>query len=405
MYNNAEAQIEVNNELSESFVTEGGVRQGCPMSPFLFICALELMANEVRQDSRVEGVQEPESKSSDKISLFADDSAAFAGNFDEIRWEREDVAWYEKATASKLNDPKSTIILLGKLRTAYTDVIAEHTPAVARLVLEYYMEVRFEILADEGMERYLGDLIGNKVTEEKRFEEGLRKMKEIAKFWNNLNVGCYGRAIVANTLMLAMVKFRTMTNAVSSDMGKQIKEIIREFMWSYKKNGVAWAKMTLPIEQGGVGLLDPKTVFETQLIRIIKLMHTQTDQPWVKWLTRDETKMKRLWSCEGSLYSFAPSKTQMRQLRGSAEKNLGLFENMVLAWHEADGTTSGGYEARRLGRVETDLNRELSAGVQEALNKEGSSQSLDFAIKVAEALSKKRRQPGFNIEASSQVWS
>ena len=149
MYNNAEAQIEVNDDLSESFVTGGGVRQGCPLSPFLFICALELMANEIRQDARVEGVQEPESKSSDKISLFADDSAAFAGNFEEIRWEREDVAWYEKATASKLNDPKSTTILLGKLRTAYTDAIAENTkftPAVARLVLEYYMEVKFEIL-------------------------------------------------------------------------------------------------------------------------------------------------------------------------------------------------------------------------------------------------------------------
>ena len=142
-------------------------------------------------------------------------------------------------------------------------------------------------------------------------------------------------------------------------------------MWSYKKNGVAWAKMTLPIEQGGVGLLDPKTVFETQLIRIIKLMHTQADQPWVKWLTRDETKLKRLWSCEGNLYSFTPSKTQMWQLRRSAVQNLGLFENMVVAWHEADGTTSGGYQAKHLGRSETDLRREV---VQEALRKDGGAQ-------------------------------
>jgi hypothetical protein len=76
-------------------------------------------------------------------------------------------------------------------------------------------------------------------------------------------------------------------------------------------------------------------------------------------------------------------------------QNLGLFENMVVAWHEADGTTSGGYQAKHLGRSETDLRREA---VQEALRKDGGAQTLDFAAKVTEAVSKMQKQPGFDIK-------
>ena len=74
LYAGVEAKIQVNGELTEPLAMKGGVKQGCPLSPYLFICVLELMAVAVRQDQQIAGIKEPESGATDKLSLFADDT-------------------------------------------------------------------------------------------------------------------------------------------------------------------------------------------------------------------------------------------------------------------------------------------------------------------------------------------
>ena len=75
--------------------------------------------------------------------------------------------------------------------------------------------VEYEIMKNDATEKYLGDIIGNYVAEEVRFGEGLSKMKKTGEAWNRHNIGIFGRAIIANTLLMSKVKFRTDVNAVS----------------------------------------------------------------------------------------------------------------------------------------------------------------------------------------------
>ena len=76
MYEDVEARVEVNGEMSDVMKTGGGVRQGCPLSPYLFICVLELLAISIRQN---EGIVGTRTGVSTKFSLFADDSALYVG--------------------------------------------------------------------------------------------------------------------------------------------------------------------------------------------------------------------------------------------------------------------------------------------------------------------------------------
>jgi hypothetical protein len=47
------------------------MRQGCPLSPFLFKIVLEILATAIRQEEEIKGIQI--GKETVKISLFADD--------------------------------------------------------------------------------------------------------------------------------------------------------------------------------------------------------------------------------------------------------------------------------------------------------------------------------------------
>ena len=57
------------------FMLGRGVRQGDPLSPHLFIIALEILAERIRSDSIIQGLRIVEEMV--KLSLFADDMTCF----------------------------------------------------------------------------------------------------------------------------------------------------------------------------------------------------------------------------------------------------------------------------------------------------------------------------------------
>ena len=54
-YNQVSSVIQNNGWVSESFSLGRGVRQGCPMSPYLFTISEEKLANFIRRDKDVKG--------------------------------------------------------------------------------------------------------------------------------------------------------------------------------------------------------------------------------------------------------------------------------------------------------------------------------------------------------------
>uniref|UniRef100_A0A670HXI4 Reverse transcriptase domain-containing protein n=1 Tax=Podarcis muralis TaxID=64176 RepID=A0A670HXI4_PODMU len=65
------AKLIVNNVVTEEFKIEKGTRQGCPLSPLLFISVLEVLLNMIREDRTVQGIQVGVKQY--KLKAFADD--------------------------------------------------------------------------------------------------------------------------------------------------------------------------------------------------------------------------------------------------------------------------------------------------------------------------------------------
>ena len=75
LYNNVSSCVMNNGFTTAPFMLGRGVRQGDPLSPYLLIIALEILAERIRSDSKIHGFRIGEEMV--KLSLFADDMTCF----------------------------------------------------------------------------------------------------------------------------------------------------------------------------------------------------------------------------------------------------------------------------------------------------------------------------------------
>ncbi|KAJ1149811.1 hypothetical protein NDU88_002615 [Pleurodeles waltl] len=92
-----------------------GVRQGCPLSPLLFICVIELLAERIRQNRDIRRVIVPGSsrKGEVKCSLYMDDVSVFCADGHSIKELEKTCIEFGKASGAKINSAKSETLLLG----------------------------------------------------------------------------------------------------------------------------------------------------------------------------------------------------------------------------------------------------------------------------------------------------
>lgn len=114
LYAGAMSRIKIQGSLSEPVWQVGGVRQGCPLSPLLYILSLEPLVARFRADPRLVGLHLPGGQGvSAKVSAYADDLTLFIttrGGFSAVA---ENLVQFGRAAGSKVNLQKSAAMGFG----------------------------------------------------------------------------------------------------------------------------------------------------------------------------------------------------------------------------------------------------------------------------------------------------
>uniref|UniRef100_A0A0B7BCU9 Reverse transcriptase domain-containing protein n=1 Tax=Arion vulgaris TaxID=1028688 RepID=A0A0B7BCU9_9EUPU len=84
IYKNPESRLLINHTLTDSFLLTRSVRQGCSLSPLLFVLVLEPVLEKIRQDPTIQGTFIPGLEDK-KLTAYADDTVFFPSNYTSIR--------------------------------------------------------------------------------------------------------------------------------------------------------------------------------------------------------------------------------------------------------------------------------------------------------------------------------
>ena len=132
----------MNGGISTGYFDIGrGVRQGDPLSPFLFILCIETLAHMIRNNHRVKGISFGNRKV--RQVLYADDITLFVSDLDSIKEIKLIFDGFHKISGLKLYKDKTFILPLGSMVSSDMFTLGKKVEVIK--ILGIYFSLRTDI--------------------------------------------------------------------------------------------------------------------------------------------------------------------------------------------------------------------------------------------------------------------
>ena len=262
--------VKINGFETMEFDIERGVRQGCCLSPLLYILTAETLSTHIRKNTNIKGYRYKMKNLEHlehKTVQYADDMHICITSMPSLKELFRTLNKFEKATNAKINTDKTEALWVGKWMNR-TD-----TP--------------FDLKWTSTTVRFIGIHVGNKVgatgskqISELNFAEQIEKIKIKIKFWKGKGISLCGRVKVVNIFLLSRLWFRTNALNLYTRQQNTIEVLVKNFIWRDKIGGrVRQGVLNLGFDKGGLQLVDISCKIKTQRIkRIMYLLSVDDDK-------------------------------------------------------------------------------------------------------------------------------
>ncbi|CAN1846005.1 LINE-1 retrotransposable element ORF2 protein [Linum perenne] len=245
-----EYSVLINSSRSEPFVPGRGLRQGCPLSPFLFLICAEGLSALVRkevEDDHLHGVRVCNRAPPVTHLLFADDSFFFfRAEIEEARRVKRIFQTYGQASGQLINFAKSGIFF-----SKSTHVMLQDGVKAILGVSEPF---------DRG--KYLGmpSFVGRRKKDTFMFIK--ERIWERIQKWKGRMLSKGGKEVLVKSVLQAIPIYSMNVFMLPVTLVTEIERLINSFWWGDNTNGergiawMRWERLCVKKTDGGMGFKD-----------------------------------------------------------------------------------------------------------------------------------------------------
>jgi len=265
---NTQSCIQNNGNITDFFALERGTKQGDPISPYLFILVIEIMAEHVRRNCDIHGISlQGDSLDEIKLALFADDATFTLKDVPSLKKTLEILKTFGLFSSLKLNLEKSEVGWIGQEK------------ALSLLPSEIKKKVN---LHNDGI-KILGVYFSHNQEYMKvnNFDNVFERFKATLNVWRQRHLTLYGKAIVIRSLAISKLCYVLSVLCAPLHYVKQVKNEIANFIWNGKKPKIKYSTLINDFDQGGIRLPDLETMIKANRVRwALKIRSSKKEVYW-----------------------------------------------------------------------------------------------------------------------------
>jgi len=260
LYKGATSSVLNNGITTERFELSRSCRQGDPISPFLFLLAIEPLLLSLK--SNLGGVQTRGGVA--KIAAFADDITVFLGEGDNVANTLGIIDRFSEASGLKINIAKSELMSFGSLPQHGTRIQDVNWFKITGVVL--------------GKSAHKGTV------EKLNYEPAIAKVRNKLNLWKIRHLTVVGRVIAAKAHGLSQVQYLASCIPVPDWCTKQLAQIIYRFIWR-GPDKITRLKAAKAWEEGGITMPLLDNLFAASSLHWFRRVQNHPDRLWAKNIT------------------------------------------------------------------------------------------------------------------------
>jgi hypothetical protein len=249
-----------------------GLRQGDPLSPYLFLLVADVLQQMIRQDPSLchpllPGSPCPVLQYADDTLIIVRADAAGAVRLKEI------LEQFAAATGLTINFQKSTLVPM-------------HVPELDLASIRDGLGYRVEGFP----QTYLGLPLSSEKLKIAQFSPLIARVDKYLSGWAAVLLSAGGRVVLLNAVLDALPTFAMGALDLPPALLKAVDGLRRAFLWDIKdkvsgaKCLVTWDVVCRPKIEGGLGIKCLAVKNESLQMKQVHRLHADRDAPWPRWV-------------------------------------------------------------------------------------------------------------------------